>query len=266
MILDTIVINDIPKLRDLQPEGWTDIIPVFEYYVRMPFCKPVKVMAEDKIAGIGTGISLVNTAWLAHIIVNPEFRKRGIGSFIADQLLNILKNSGCETVSLIATELGFPVYKKAGFTEQTEYVFFEREKPLNNYHSNENVFGLTNITTDDIIAFDKKVSGEDRSRLLIDKLENSYGYQKNGKITGYYLPGFGEGFIAADNMEAGIELMRLRYSLSNKGALPVENREGISFLKENGFTEKKRAKRMFLGKEFLWHPEKIYNRIAGNLG
>ncbi len=69
-----------------------------------------------------------NTAWLAHIIVDPEYRKRGIGSLIVCQLLDFLKNSGCETVSLIATELGYSVYKKAGFVEQTEYAFFEREE------------------------------------------------------------------------------------------------------------------------------------------
>lgn len=90
--------------------------------------------------------------------------------------------------------------------------------------------------------------------------------KKNGKISGYYLPELGEGLIVADNREAGIELMKLKYSISNKGTLPVENREGIAFLKENGFVETRRAKRMILGKEFLWHPDKIYNRIAGNLG
>ena len=90
---------------------------------------PVKISIENKIIGIGTGIVFGNTAWLAHIIVNPEFRRRGIGRKIVIELLNIIKNTGCETVSLIATELGCPIYEKAGFIEQTKYAFFEKEKP-----------------------------------------------------------------------------------------------------------------------------------------
>lgn len=181
MILDAIVESDLCNLRELQPEGWPDIIPIFEYYVKMPFCKPVKVMIENRIVGNGAGISLGNTAWLAHIIVNPEFRKKGIGSLIVDHLLKILKNSGCETVSLIATELGYPVYKKAGFVEQTEYAFFEREESFKEYYRAENIVRSTNTNTEDIISLDKIASGEYRSRLLIDKLENSYVYQKKWK-------------------------------------------------------------------------------------
>ncbi len=30
---------------------------------------------------IESDLSFGNTAWLVHIIVNPEFRKKGIGSF-----------------------------------------------------------------------------------------------------------------------------------------------------------------------------------------
>jgi len=49
------------------------------------------------------------------------------------------------------------------------------------------------------------------------RLEKSYVYQKNGNLMGFYLPELGDGLIIADNEEAGIELMRLRYSIINKG-------------------------------------------------
>lgn len=266
MVLESIVERDIQSLRKLQPDGWADIIPIFEYYIKMPFCKPVKVMLENRIVGVGSGISLGNTAWLAHIIVDPGFRKRGIGGFIVVQLLNCLKNSGCETVSLIATELGYPVYKKAGFVEQTEYVFFEREEPLKDYYRSENIVRLIDTKTEDIFYLDKKISGEDRSKLLIHRLENCYVYQRKGKIIGFYLPDIGEGLIVADDIKAGIELMKFKYSASNKGVLPLENIEGNVFLKENGFVESKKAIRMIIGKEFPWHPDKIFSRIGGNLG
>lgn len=266
MIFEPIIENDIRYLRELQPDGWPDIIPIFEYYINSPFCKPIKVVIENKIVGIGTAILLNNSAWLAHIIVNPEFRKKGIGSSIVYYLLEYLKNIAIETVSLIATDSGYPVYKKAGFKEQTEYVFFGRKEPLKDYDRSKNVVKYASTNAEDIFSLDKIVTCEDRKILLNDKLGNSYVYQKNGKLTGYYLPELGDGLIIADNVEAGIELMRLRYSILNNGVLPIDNVEGIKFLKENGFLEIKRAKRMIVGKEFSWQPDKVYNRIGGNLG
>lgn len=266
MILEPIVENDLQSLRELQPEGWPNIVPVYDYYLKMPFCTPLKVMLEKRIAGVGTGISWGKTAWLGHIIVAPEYRKRGIGGFIVGQLVNILESSGCQTISLIATELGYPVYQKAGFIEQTEYVFFEREAPLNANCLSENIVRLTTKNPTEIITLDKKVSGEDRSALLVDKIANCHIYRVNGKTFGYYLPELGEGLIVAENKTAGIELMKLKYSVSTKGALPIENKEGIAFFKENGFVETKKAKRMVWGEEFSWRPEQIYSRIGGNLG
>lgn len=266
MIFEPIIENDIHDLGELQPDGWPDIIPIFEYYLNTPFCKPIKVVIENKIVGIGSAILLKNSAWLAHIIVNPEFRKKGIGSSIVHHLVGNLKNIGFETISLIATDMGYPVYKKAGFKEQTEYVFFERKELLEDYYRTKNVVQYTSMNAEDIFSLDKIVTGEERRILLNDKLENSYIYQKKGKLIGYYLPELGDGLIIADDVEAGIELMRLRYSILNIGILPIDNIEGIKFLKENGFLETKRVKRMILGKEFSWRPNKVFNRVGGNLG
>ncbi len=266
MILEPIIENDLQSLRELQPKGWPDIVPVYINYLQRPFCTPIKVIQEKQIAGVGTGISWGKTAWLAHIIVAPQHRNKGIGGFIVRQLLEFLENSGCETVSLIATEMGYPVYKKAGFLEQTEYVFFEREAPLKIDYQSEKIIRLTIESSAELFALDKKVSGEDRSALLADEIHNCYLYREKGRNLGFYMPGLGEGLIFAEDKTAGIELMKFKYSFSTKGALPIENKEGIKFFKENGFIETKKARRMFLGKEFAWRPEQIYSRIGGNLG
>jgi len=263
---EVIIGSDLQILGELQPDGWPDIIPSFEFYISSPFCNPVKIITEDRVAGIGAGNTFGKTGWLSHIITHPEFRNRGIAGSIVDHLLNKLKNSGCGTISLIATEYGYPVYKKAGFKIQSEYSFFERKKPLNNIFQSDKIVRFADIYRDDVIALDKKISGEDRSCLLIDKLKNSYVYLEDNRISGYYLPGLGEGLIIADNSEAGIELLRLRCSLSAYTVLPYENNDGISFLKNQGYIETRRVKRMIFGEEFEWHPEKLFSRIAGNFG
>ena len=62
------------------------------------------------------------------------------------------------------------------------------------------------------------------------------------------------------------EIYRNVYRERSDEAMAVMFKEGIAFLKFNGFVEIIRAKRMVWGKDYLWCPSKIYSRIAGNLG
>ena len=263
--IETITINDIDSVKKLQPEGWGDIIPFIRFYTDSPFCFPVKFILDNEIAGTGTGIKLDNTAWLAHIIVSPNHRNKGIGLNIVKNLLKILKENKCGTVSLIATDLGYPVYKKAGFIEQTDYIVLERNGKTKNPVISKKIAGFTD-EFEDVYSLDKLISGEERKLILKDKLGESYLYKEKNKVCGFYIPGLWEGLIIAENETSGTELMKLRMQNSNKFSLPINNSKGIKFLKENGFAETKRFKRMIYGNEFKWNPQNIYNRIAGNLG
>jgi ribosomal protein S18 acetylase RimI-like enzyme len=263
---EPVINSDVQGLTALQPDGWLDIRPPFEYYLKTPFCHPVKVVIQNKIAGIGTGISFGATGWLAHIIVSPEFRRQGIGSSIVDYLCQGLKGAGCETISLIATDLGYPVYTKLGFIVQDEYLVLKRAELLPQASPSLNIVQLTGTEADDVLALDKNISGEDRGKVLAGKLDTYYVYKENQETIGYYLPALGEGLIAAETAAAGIELMKVRCAAAKQSCVPVKNKEGIAFLKNNGYKEMRRARRMIWGKEFPWQSHKVYNWIAGNFG
>jgi GNAT superfamily N-acetyltransferase len=266
MRFEEITYQDLALLGPLQPADWGDIVPAFRFYLESPFCFPVKTTVDDAIAGIGAAIILEGTAWLAHIIVSPDHRKQGIGSAVTGHLLDITREQRCKTVSLIATELGYPIYKKAGFAEQDDYVFFKRETPLENGRLTEDMSYYREGFKTGMLKLDRAFSGESRAKLLEPKLEHSLVHQNGGKVDGFYLPGLGEGLIIAANVRAGLELLRLKLSLTNKNVLPASNKEGMALMLENGFLETKRAKRMVWGPGFAWHPEKMFGRIAGNLG
>jgi len=85
-------------------------------------------------------------------------------------------------------------------------------------------------------------------------------------MLGYYFPQPGEGLIVADTIEAGIALMKFKYSNVDKAVLPADNFAGIDFLKKNGFVEKSRCFRMARGHGLAWYPDKIFSRIGGNFG
>ena len=266
MTLEPIVFNDLDEIRNLQPNDWGDIIPDIEFYLKSTFCYPIKATIDSKIAGIGTLIIFENTSWIAHIIVGRNYRNKGIGSQIVNELLKKTKEDAIETCSLIATDLGKPVYLKAGFRIETEYTFLKREKQWINGPVSKNVIPFKEKYRTAIYELDKAISGEKRELLLKDYLANSVLYIENENVAGYYLPDLKEGLIFADTNEAGLELMKLKYSTVDKAVIPIENVIGLEFLKQQGFIETSKGTRMVFGKDLSWNPSKMYSRIGGNFG
>ncbi len=266
MKTEPLVKKDLKHLTLLQPDGWPDIRPALQFYLEKDFCHVIKIGSHTRIMGIGTGIVFGRTAWLAHIIVDKEFRGKGLARKIVDHLLEKITGFQCESISLIATDLGYPVYERSGFKKQTEYVFFKKETPLISKDEPKNIMAFSSCYEKEAFELDQTISGEDRRPILTDKLGTAFLYRQNLQTTGIYLPDLGEGMIIASDKRAGIELMKKKYATVDKAVLPVENTVGIQFLMENGFTETLRAARMIWGKPFLWQPENVYSRIAGKLG
>jgi GNAT superfamily N-acetyltransferase len=97
MGIQTLKHNDIHALTGLTPEGWQNIVPIFDFYTKSNFCFPIKAVYDNKIVGIGTTIIHNDTAWLAHIIVHPDKRNQGIGQLITQTLIDRVKTKSCDT-------------------------------------------------------------------------------------------------------------------------------------------------------------------------
>jgi len=266
MQFEKVTIDDLDEIRNLQPQDWSDIIPEFEFYIQSSFCSPIKTTIGGKIVGIGASIVFKNTSWIAHIIVDSEYRNKGFGTLIVNELLESIKRDSVATCSLIATDLGKPVYLKAGFRIAAEYSFFQREELWIDCPVSENVIPYEEKHSAMIYELDHKISGEKRELLLSDYLSNSKVYIENNKVLGYYLPDLKEGLIYAGTEEAGLELMKLKYAKVDKAVLPSDNFAGVAFLQQNGFIETRKGTRMILGKDIDWNPKKMYSRIGGNFG
>jgi len=266
MQFETVTSSDLDEIKNLQPQDWPDIIPEFKFYIQSSFCSPIKTKINNRIVGIGASIVFENTSWIAHIIVDSDYRNKGIGAQIVNELLDALKRDSVATCSLIATELGKPVYLKAGFRIVSEYLFFQREKQWIECPVSENVILYEEKYRAMIYELDHKISGEKRELLLTDYLSNSLVYVENNKVLGYYMPDLKEGLIYADTNEAGLELMKLKYSKVDKAVLPSDNIAGVAFLQQNGFVETRKGTRMILGKDLDWNPGKMFGRIGGNFG
>jgi len=259
--------GDLDRIRFLQPEGWPDITTDFDAYIRYDFCFPVKAVLDGRIAGVGAAISYKTTGWLAHIIVDPEYRNRGIGSAITSELIRILEEEGKKTLLLIASDLGYPVYLRAGFRVVSEYTYLKRESPWRVLIPSPQIISYEPGHLDSVLDLDRKITGEDRSALIARCLAGSQVYTGKGDLQGCYLPAAGEGSILALTETAGIELMKVKYDRADKAVLPSQNRPGVEFLKSNGFNNSGiRGIRMVRGENVPWTPEKIFSRIGGNVG
>ncbi len=262
--------DDLKELDRLRPEGWGEILSPHIFYLNNSFCFPRKVLVDGSMAGIGTALLFQNTGWLAHIIVSPEYRNRGIGSFIVKYLLNLLVDHfKCHTVSLIATELGFSLYRKEGFIVRGKYSFLERkpgveEKVKANFDTNIQPYSQNFEKM--IYELDRKISGETRSSIFNGKLDPAFVSLKGKNINGYYIPSLGEGLIGARDSLSGLDLLAVKIQTSSSVVLPSENNKAVDFLLNSGFSEIRKARRMIFGKGFKWEPQSIYSRIGGYLG
>ena len=151
---------DIPLLEALQPPGWGDIRTNFEYHTLSPVCDPLKLVIDEKIAGVGTTIRHTDTAWLAMIIVHPGYRNRGAGKAITKALIDSLDEMQYKTIQLDATDLGYPVYLKSGFEIQAEYMHFKCENYNREQAVSPFIVPFNEQYRDDMFALDRQISGE----------------------------------------------------------------------------------------------------------
>lgn len=258
--------NDLTSLTEVQPHDWPDIVPFFRFYTDHDFCFPIKLVSENKIIGTGAIIVHEEVAWLAHIIVSPNHRNKGIGRFITKTLIELAQNKNCSTLYLIATDLGAPVYEKLGFETESDYLFFKDLKGQNISSLSSYIVPFHAEHETAILQMDREVSGENRKTHLEEHAPHGFVFQKNDRIEGYYLPTFSEGLIIADTTEAGIELLKMKLTRDDKIAFPKENQRATNYLYSLGYKEFKTAKRMRMGIKRPLRLEKIYSRIGGYLG
>ena len=256
--------NDIASLKELQPPNWPDITASHQFYLSSDFCTTLKLVDNNKIIGVGTSIIHDDVAWLAQIIIHPDWRNKGLGKLITEALIEQLTKY--KTIYLIATELGEPVYTKLNFKIETEYIFFRRNE-INSIHvDNKYIVSFDESYRNKIYELDGFVSGENRINHLQNFITNSVLYINKNILEGCYLPSFGDGLIIANNSTAGIALMENRIQTKQEACIPIDNKIAIEFVKTNSFNEYRRAKRMYLGEKLNFKPEYVYNRVSGQIG
>lgn len=259
--------DEISILHELQPPGWnSDLCEVYGQHYDHDYFHPIVALINTEI--VGTGVASVNdtATWLGNIIVREGHRNNGIGSAITNHLINYSNTKGDSTIILTASELGLPVYKKIGFQHDINYLFFKSDDHIKIDSLNKHISIITESEYNKIFELDYSITGERRVKLLASTLETGFKY-KEDKIEGYYLPDFGKGLILANSEIAGIELLKFRFSLETSSiCVPETNKAAIDLFNSLGLYQYLKAPRLFLNKNVIWDPQKVYSRGCGYLG
>ncbi len=181
---------DIPagmKLKEVA--GWNQAAADWERFLSASPEGCFVAEAEGRVVGTTTTITYEGRfAWIGMVLVEPQFRRQGVGTRLLTRAIEHLDACRVPTIKLDATPQGKPIYENLGFVTEFEIERWILERPPQAENSLSRdpppVFG-------DILDLDRKVFGADRGELLrsLDRGTPAFtlGIQSEGEMRGYAL-------------------------------------------------------------------------------
>lgn len=216
-----------------------------------------------RVLGTATTISYKDRfAWIGMVLVDPEYRKQGIGTQLLKRTIQYLDQRTIPTMKLDATPQGEPLYRKLGFVTEYEIERWILKRTINTIASvgpSPKVL-LHDAQLQCILKLDQEVFGADRSFLLNSLRDSSpdlaIGAWSNGLPQGY---AFGRSGLFADQLGPWMAknrtvaecLLQEFLTRSLRETLLVDcltgNPIATELLRSRGFVHSRRLTRMFRG-------------------
>jgi len=113
--------EDLDSIQRIESLSFKNPYPPYYTKALIESLSDVSLVAEVEDKIVGYIFSRIEYGKVGHIItiaVDPEYRRMGIGERLMREVLNILKELGCQSVYLevrISNEPAINLYKKLGF-------------------------------------------------------------------------------------------------------------------------------------------------------
>jgi predicted N-acetyltransferase YhbS len=181
---------DIPdgmRLRELA--GWNQTEQDWQRFLKMEPSGCFVACVEDRIRGTVTTLDFEKRfGWVSMVLVDPEYRRQGIGTRLLEAGISALETAGVETVKLDATPMGRTVYVQRGFVD--EYGI-ERWEGVSRAVKGAGLQIMKRADLARVCELDRSVFGADRSRLLESLWQENSRYSavvyQEGEVAGYIL-------------------------------------------------------------------------------
>ncbi|GAW67127.1 GNAT family acetyltransferase [Geoanaerobacter pelophilus] len=258
---------DIPPFLSLaKEEGWICHRWEFDFLLEN-FPHGCVVKRDGKSAlGYITSVRYGRSGWIGNLMVQPGFRRCGIGRELMQAAISVLHKSGVKTVWLTASEQGFDLYRRLGFV-QIDHICRWVGEGAGRSLSKPGVpdFDLAQ-------GVDREGWGERRDAILQATCSRGSFFTSSA------------GFICCQRREGGVQIgpwgclveaqasSLLDQALSGvKGRVfldvPASNLAAGALLGQSGFFVKGRSTLMYLGTEPRYHPGKVFALASmGSMG
>jgi hypothetical protein len=196
------------------------------------------------------------------VLVDPEFRKQGIGTELLKKTIEHLDDTCIRTMKLDATPQGKPIYAKLGFAGEYEIERWILKRPpatSSTAHTSTHA-PLSEMKREQILRLDKELFGADRTFLLRVLVKEApelatavwegeslqgYAFGRRGLFADHLGPWMARTPVAAEN------LLRTFLATSSREALIVDclkaNSGAVELLRGFGFAPSRPLTRMFRG-------------------
>ena len=185
--------DDLPLVWRLkQQAGWNQTPEDLERFLAL--AGDGWFVAELDRVPVGTVATFEfgDVAWIAMMLVDPQYRGRGIGRALMNQALEHLDGRGIGTIRLDATPLGRPLYETLGFKPQFElarYAGIVSDAAIGDHAIPCPIEMALPHDLEAICRFDQAVTRTDRQSLLARLWEEQPGEFRvargNGALAGF---------------------------------------------------------------------------------
>jgi GNAT superfamily N-acetyltransferase len=283
-------LDDVPAaVAIMDAGGWHGRGHFWEWALTVPTIDAYVGLLDGHVVATGMGTNNGPIGWVGSIFVDASLRRHGYGRAITEAVCDRLESRGCETLALIASDLGRPVYREMGFRVDGWYQIWEAPTlpspdPVGRAGGSDDAV-VRPASRDDvaaIAALDRKATGEDRTAVLAALIDRTW-------VLPTAAGGGGEirGFLAQERAESGtviaskpgdaalllrhlravghgrVERVRAAVPRPPDGEVRPEARQ---LLGEAGWTPAFETPRMLRGPSPVWDPTLIWGILGFSFG
>jgi ribosomal protein S18 acetylase RimI-like enzyme len=207
---------------------------------------------DGAIVGTGASVGFGRNGWLGGIAVRPEARGERLGQRLTEAAIDALGPR--DSVLLLASVAGRPIYERLGFEVEERYVAFWA--PPDAAPAPNGLRRLTAADRDAVLALDEWVTGEPRTLAVDVGLEGALATPDLSAVA--LKPPWPALPILARDPAAGEALLRALIAPGLRLAVPESNVAAVETLRALGCTDGPHVVRMRRGAPVPWRPEGLW--------
>lgn len=267
-------------LEQKSREGWVVSREQFTLYLEHDPDGCFVAVDGKRPVGMVTTACFGASGWIGNLIVEPDFRGRGIGRALMEHGIEHLRARETATVHLEGDPPGIPLYRKLGFEDEFESCRFRLDPSKTSAPpGNPTVEEMISDDIDDVAALDAAITGADRRRFLelkISHAELALVRRRGGTVVASLLAsstdrGLRIGPCVADSCHDARHLMTAAISAAAGRpvliGLPAVNADALEMLAEMGFEKGASSLRMRLGPPLpAGDPTRVFAIASGAVG